>query len=83
MLLLPTAGRSSQNARKIGNLFASRIRGLKRQCARDRAEVLAARDGPKKGRALDDGEIERLAVSRTGDEAEARITDIAEILRQM
>ena len=61
--------------------LASRFRGLQRQRARDRAEILAPGDGAKESRALDDGEIERPAVSDLGDELEARIADIGDVVR--
>ena len=60
MLLLPAAGRSSQNARKIGNLLASGLRRLEGEGAGDGAEILAAGEGAEEGRALDDREVERL-----------------------
>ena len=53
-------------------LLAPRLGRPQGEGARDDAEVLAAGERPEEGRALDDGELDRLAVPEGGDEPEAR-----------
>ena len=83
MALLPGVGRSSQKARKSGNSSPRVLGGLQRQGAGDDAEILAAGERAEEGRALDDGELDRLAVAEGREEPEAGEADVADVRRDV
>jgi hypothetical protein len=67
---------------KDRELLATRLGGLQGQSPGHDPKILSPRESPKEGGALDDGEFERRAPIRVGDQPDARESEFAGVRRR-